>query len=96
VVVEEYNQLRQSVAGLVKAGREYEALETIERFKDRNRALNAVAASPRVAAQLEAVTELEGDVADAFRGPGKKHKQNLLGKSLHAQGTLERREGSRK
>jgi len=36
------------------------------------------------------------DVADAFRGPGKKHKQNLLGKSLHAQGTLERREGSRK
>lgn len=96
VVVEEYNQLRQTVAGMVKAGREEEALAEIQRFKDRNQAMNEVVASPRVATQLEAAADLESDVADAFRGPGKQQKQNLLGKSLHAQGTLDRREGSRK
>jgi len=96
VVVEEYNQLRQTVAGMVKAGYETEALAEIQRFKDRNRAMNEVVASPGVAIQLEAAADLESDVAGAFRGPGKKQKQNLLGKSLHAQGTLDRREGSRK
>jgi Ca-activated chloride channel family protein len=96
VVVEEYNQLRQNVAGMVKAGREEEALEEIQRFTDRNRPLNEVVASPRVAAQLEAAADLESEVSTAFRGPGKKQKQNLLGKSLHAQGTLDRREGSRR
>jgi hypothetical protein len=58
--------------------------------------MNEVVASPGVATQLEAAADLESDVAGAFRGPGKKQKQNLLGKSLHAQGTLDRREGSRK
>jgi Ca-activated chloride channel family protein len=96
VVVEEYNQLRQSVAGLVKEGYEAEALAEIKRFKDRNRAMNEVVASPRVATQLDEADDLESAVAGAFRGPGKKQKQNLLGKSLHAQGTLDRREGSRK
>jgi len=96
VVVEEYNQLRQTVAGMVKAGYEEEALAEIGRFKERNRAMNEVVASPSVATQLEAAADLESDVAGAFRGPGKKEKQNLLGKSLHSQGTLDRREGSRK
>jgi Ca-activated chloride channel family protein len=96
VVVEEYNQLRQTVAGMVKAGHEEEALAEIRRFEDRNRVMNEVVASPSVATQLEEVADLESEVAGAFRGPGKKEKQNLLGKSLHAQGTLDRREGSRK
>jgi Ca-activated chloride channel family protein len=96
VVVEEYNELRQTVAGMVKAGYEEKALAEIQRFKDRNRAMNEVVASPSVATQLEAAADLESDVAGAFRGPGKKEKQNLLGKSLHSQGTLDRREGSRK
>jgi len=96
VVVEEYNQLRQSVAGMVKAGREEAALAEIKLFQDRNRAMNEFVASPRVATQLEAAADLESDVAGAFRGPDKKNKQNLLGKSLHAQGALDRREGSRK
>jgi Ca-activated chloride channel family protein len=96
VVVEEYNQLRQAVAGMVKDGRQSEAKAEIERFQSRNRALNAVVASPRVSRQLEAAADLDTGVDEAFRGPNKKHKQNLLGKSLHERGILERREGSRK
>jgi len=96
VVVEEYNQLRQTVAGMVQAGDEEQALAEIRRFRDRNAAMNEVVASPRVAEQLAAAADLESDVAGAFRGPGREQKQNLLGKTLHAQGTLDRREGSRK
>jgi Ca-activated chloride channel family protein len=96
VVVEEYNQLRQSVAGMVRAGRPDEAKAEIERFQSRNRGLNAVMASPLVSGQIRAAGDLEADVDQAFRGPNQKQKQNLLGKSLHEQGIVERREGSRK
>jgi len=96
VVVEEYNQLRQSVAGMVAGGREAEAEEEIDRFLDRNAAMNRVVASPRVAGQIEAAADLKAEVADAFRGDDAPQKQNLMGKALHAEGTRERRAGSRK
>lgn len=96
VIVEEYNQLRQSVAGMVTKGRESEAQEEIDRFLDRNTAMNHVVASPRVASQIDAAADLKADVAEAFRGDDAPKKQNLLGKALHAEGTLERRAGSRK
>lgn len=96
VAVEEYNQLRQSVAGLVKAGRKTRALGHIADFKRRNTAINEVMASPAVASQLRAADALEDEVAESFRGPDAERKQIRLGKTLHAQGTLERRKGSRK
>jgi Ca-activated chloride channel family protein len=96
VIVEEYNQLRQSVAGMVAGGREAEAEEEIDRFLDRNATMNRAMASPRVASQIDAAGKLKADIAEAFRGDDAPKKQNLLGKSLHAEGTLERRAGSRK
>ena len=96
VVVEEYNQLRQSVAGLVKSGRKDDALEAIDLYRVRNRALNEVVASPSVAQQIDIASELEDEVAGAFDGPDAEKKQNLLGKFLHAEGGRERRAGSRK
>jgi hypothetical protein len=96
VVVDEYNQLRQTVAGLVKGGRKDEAKAAIEYFRVRNSELNEVVASPSVARQLEAMSTLEDEVDVAFEGPDAKHKQNLLGKSLHAEGSRDRRVGSRK
>jgi len=96
VVVDEYNQLRQNVAGLVKGGRKREALEAIGAFRAGNAELIEVVASPSVARQVEAVGALEDEVGDAFRGPDAKRKQNLLGKSLHAEGSRDRRMGSRK
>jgi Ca-activated chloride channel family protein len=74
VIVEEYNQLRQSVAGLVAGGRAADAEAEIDRFVDRNAAMNRVVASPGVAHQIDAAAELKAEVADAFRGddaPGK-------------------------
>jgi Ca-activated chloride channel family protein len=96
VVVDEYNQLRQNVAKLVKGGRKDAALDAIESFRSRNTELNEVVASPSVARQVEAASELEAVVDGAFDGPDAKRKQNLLGKSLHAEGGLDRRVGSRK
>jgi Ca-activated chloride channel family protein len=98
VAVEEYNELRQSVAGYVKAGRSEAARKAIAEFGTRNRAMNAAvpAPSPMVADRLLAAEALEDEVDAAFRGVDQAKKQNLLGKTLHQQGNLERRAGSRK
>jgi len=96
VVVEEYNALRQLVAGHVANGRADDAKSVIRDFVDRNEAMNRVVASPSVAQQIEAAAELEADVAEAFRGDDAAEKQNLMGKSLQARGAAERRPGSRK
>jgi hypothetical protein len=54
------------------------------------------APSPMVADRLLAAEALEDEVDAAFRGVDQAKKQNLLGKTLHQQGNLERRAGSRK
>jgi len=95
VIVEEYNALRQKVAGLVASGRQSDAEGAIRDFVDRNEAMNRVVASPSVALQLEAASELEADVADAFRGDDAGAKQNLMGTQLRALGYAVRRPGGR-
>jgi len=96
VVVEEYNQLRQSVAALVREGNRERALEQIGRFHQQLQATNRAVGSPAVAAQLEVAESLKDEVSDAFRGPDAENKQKRLGKELHAEGTRARRAGSRK
>lgn len=96
VAVEEYNELRQSVARLVKSGKKEKASTEIGRFIRRNAAFNRHADSLAVQRQLGAAMQLEADVAEAFTGDDAKHKQNRLGKALHAEGYNERRSGSRK
>jgi Ca-activated chloride channel family protein len=96
VVVEEYNDLAEQVAAHVKSGRKGDAERAVREFRARNQALNRVAASPRVAVQLDQTRELEASIDDAFAGADQEKKQNLLGKSLHSRSYEMRREGSRK
>jgi len=96
VVVEEYNDLTEEVAGYIRGGRQDEARRAVRQFRARNEALNRVAASPAVAAQLSQTVELEDSITEAFVGADQKKKQNLLGKSLHSQSYDKRREGGRK
>lgn len=95
VAVEEFGALQRTVADYVKSGREDAAKAELKAFEERNRRINAVVASPAVAAQLDAAAELEESVEGAFRGADQARKQNLLGKSMHAESYDKRREGSR-
>jgi Ca-activated chloride channel family protein len=96
VAVEGYNQLRQSVASHVRAGRADEAKRELADFRSRYSTLNAVVAAPAVEETLGAADALEAEVDSAFTGRDQAKKQNLLGKSLHSKGVAERRAGSRK
>ncbi len=96
VIVEEYNDLAEDVAAHVKSGRRADAEKAVRQFRTRNQALNRVAASPQVAAQLDESLELERSIGEAFAGVEQEKKQNLLGKSLHSRSYEMRREGSRK
>ena len=96
VVVEEYNDLQERVADHVKSGRKEKAQKAVRDFRSRNAAINRVAASPRVAAQLDQSRELEAEIDAAFAGKDQHKKQNLLGKALHSLSYETRREGSRK
>jgi len=96
VAVEGYGRLRQNVAQHVKSGRPEEAKREIADFQSRYRALNAVMAAPEVAASIGAADELIAELDDAFTGPDQAKKQNSLSKTLHSEGALGRRAGSRK
>jgi Ca-activated chloride channel family protein len=96
LTVEGYNQLRQSVAGHVAAGRSSEAKREIADFQARYRAFDAVLAPPAASAAVDFAETLEEEVDAAFSGGDQAEKQKLLGKSLHSKGVAERRAGSRK
>jgi len=95
-VVDQYNALRQRVADSVRRGDLGGARSAIRAYRQEATAMNAAVASPKVTRQIDAAAELEDAVAESFAGSDAKDKRNRLGKKLHAEGTLDRRVGSRK
>lgn len=98
VVEEDYNSLRQKVAGFVKSGRRSEALEEIREYQERFRAMNVDFGSAAVATNLEQVETLETEVEDAFVGDEalQLQKQNFLSKEQQALSLDARRQGAKK
>ncbi len=98
VVEEDYGELRQRVAGYVKAGRREEALKEIRLYETRNQVMNERLASDDVASNLEEVKKLEADVNEAFRGRQdlQAAKQNRLSKAQQAASVDDRRAGAKK
>jgi Ca-activated chloride channel family protein len=96
VVVEEYNDLKQKVAGYVRSGQRSDAVEAIREFRSRNARVNRFVAAPAVAGQLLAADVLEESVNEAFVGDDQATLQKLLGKALHAEALDKRRAGARR
>ena len=94
VIQEDYNRLRESVAKDVRDGRKKEALDKIEHYYLEQEAVNAVVASPEVAANLdEELSDLRDTVNQTFEGTaGEVHrKQKTQSKALQYEGYKERR-----
>ena len=96
VVVEEYNELKQKVAGYVRSGQRADAVDAIRVFRLRNLRVNRTVAAPAVAGRLVDADVLEESVNEAFSGDDQAKKQNLLGKALHSLALDERRIGARR
>jgi Ca-activated chloride channel family protein len=96
IVEEEYNKLQQKVARAVKEGRQEEAVNEIETYRERNTVLNREMGSVRVDENLLEVEKLERDVNDAFSGSDQQRKQNLLSKERQASAWDGRRAGSKR
>jgi hypothetical protein len=96
VVVEEYNDLKQKVAGYVRSGQRSDAVQAIREFRSRNVRVNRIVAAPAVAGRLSDADDLELSVLKAFVGDDQAKKQNLLGKSLHSEALDQRRAGARR
>jgi Ca-activated chloride channel family protein len=80
VIREDYSQLKERVAEAIRLGRKQEALTTIRHYEEKNRNVNAVVGSARVAKNLdEDVAGLRQSVEQTFSGPpaaiAKKKKQ---------------------
>ena len=94
IVQEDVNQLKESVAADIKAGRREEALKKIRVFKSEREAVNASVGSSVVSRALdETAQELEAEVTDVFTGPpaaaAEKRKQSA--KALQYEGYQKRR-----
>lgn len=96
VVVDEYNKMKEDVARKVKAGERERALQAIDDFRGKTKAMNSTLQSPPVAAQLGRADGLEADVKAAFEGPGQESRQNELSKAASADALSQRRAGSSK
>ncbi len=62
VVVEEYNQVREQVADLVRKGKKKEAKRTVATYRARNERMNESIASAPVAASLQDAADLEKEI----------------------------------
>ena len=95
VTVEGYNKMQDEVAREVKAGRREEARTLMRAFRQDTEAMNARVKSPAVQKKLDAMGQLEAQVADAFEGDDQKAKQNALSKGSAAAAYDSRRPGSK-
>ena len=95
VINEDFNRLKQEVAGDIKAGRKQAALKRIEKYHDEQEAVNAVVGSTSVADNLDHdVNELKTMVTDTFKGAPSavQEKQKSNAKSLQYDGYRGRRQ----
>jgi Ca-activated chloride channel family protein len=95
VTVEGFNKMQDEVAREVKAGRREEAGTLMRAFRRDTEAMNARLRSPEVQKKLDALGQLESQVADAFEGADQKAKQNALSKGSAAAAYDSRRPGSK-
>jgi Ca-activated chloride channel family protein len=94
VLTEDFNRLREEVAGDIKGGREKEAMARIEAYRTRQSALNGAVNSPAVARNLEGgLNELRDSVAETFSGDrdAVAEKRKKHSKALQFKGYRERR-----
>lgn len=94
VVQEDFNKLKEEVAGFIKAGKSDAAMERIHDYSKTQQTLNEVVQSDEVAKNLDKdVKELEAAVKDTFAGPPSavRQKQKSNAKALQYEGYRERR-----
>ena len=94
VLQEDYNRLREEVAADVKAGKEQDAMQKIERYFHEKKELNDSVQSEQVGKNLnEDVEELKTMIRDTFQGSPSAvmQKQKSNAKSLQYEGYKERR-----
>jgi len=94
VLTEDFNRLREDVAGDIKAGRPKAAAEKIDRYRVKHQAINTEVKSPAVAKNLEAdLKDLEETVSGTFSGDRDEipEKQKKNSKTLQYKGYQERR-----
>ena len=95
VIYEDYNRLKQEVAGDIKAGKKARALDRIDKYRQEKKVLNATVASEAVAENLdEDVKELEQRVKGTFQGSPSAvlEKQKSSAKALQYEGYRGRRQ----
>ena len=69
VIQDDYNTLKEEVAGFVKAGKKDDALKKITAYREKQQAVNAVVGSAKVADNLdEGLRKIEETVEDTFKG----------------------------
>ena len=89
VLKNDYNRLKDEVAGDIRTGKKQDALQRIERYYLKQEAVNREMASPAVRENLEEdLGELRGVVEDTFRGrpAAVVHKQKTSAKALQYEG----------
>ncbi len=94
VIREDFNRLKEEVAGFIKAGKSDEAMQRIQTYTDTQQSLNDVVQSEEVAENLDRdVKELEATVKDTFSGAPSAvvQKQKSNAKALQYEGYRERR-----
>ena len=97
VAVEGFNKMQDEVARQVKAGRREEARAAMDAFRRDAGRMNERLKSPAVQQKLDALGEMDREVAGAFVGsePEQKSKQNALSKDRAAAAYDLRRPGSK-
>jgi Ca-activated chloride channel family protein len=94
VVREDFNPLKEEVAGFIKAGKSDQAMQRIQTYTETQQSLNDVVQSEEVAKNLDRdVKELEATVKDTFTGAPSAvmQKQKSNAKALQYEGYRERR-----
>jgi Ca-activated chloride channel family protein len=95
VIQEDYNRLKQEVAGDIKAGKKDQALGRIKMYYREKEAINETIASKKVAENLDRdIKALEHRVKDTFQGAPSAvlQKQNSTAKALQYEGYRDRRQ----
>jgi Ca-activated chloride channel family protein len=96
VLQETYNRLQEKVARAVKEGREDQAIQAINDYREQNTYMNRELQSKAVRDSLDEAAQLEAEVQFAFTGADQELKQNRLSKERQAAGRDGRRAGSKK
>ena len=94
VLKDDYNRLKQEVAGDIKMGNEKKAMDRIQKYRQEKEALNAQVGSGEVARRLDRdLGKIKTMVTDTFQGSPSavSQKQKLNSKALQYEGYTGRR-----